>query len=105
MTLNTMYLHPDYGPWVCKNLAYLGGLMLVVPLACLNATLMMLEHPSRSYTKCAATPGSNDWTHMTLNTMHLDTDYGRCLCQNLAYLGWFNVCGSITMAQGQCNNV
>ena len=43
----------------------------MVPLSWLKADIMVLEYPSRAYTKCVATSGSNGWAHLILNTMYI----------------------------------
>ena len=107
----------------------LGGLWCDTALSWLNATVMVLKHPLGIYiVKWVATPESNDWAHMTLNTMHQHTSgiytkcfetqvdhgwakmifntmhifhgYGSWLCKKMIYLWWFMVCCAIPMDQG-----
>ena len=95
---------PDYGPWLCKNLICLRWLKLCGAIAMAQGQVMLLEYPSRNYTKCVATLESNGWAHTTLR--HASTpDYGPWQCNNLINLGWLKLCGAIAiaMAQGQCN--
>ena len=145
-----------------------GVVRYVVPLSYLRTNVLVLEHPSGTYTKTVATPGSNGWAHVTLNTMYYHPDYGPlamhnsdnsgvfhciwCHChsprtiywcwdinlwpipslmqhhgamvglkwpsspciypwiwtlaiQNLIYMWWIKLCGSIAIAQGQYNGV
>ena len=78
----------------------------MVPLPWLKASVMVLEHvhlgpiPNVLQHWGAMVEGSNDPQHHTP-----PPGYGPCGSKHLVSLGWLKLCGTIAMAQGQCNGV
>ena len=99
ITLNAIHIPLSLSAGYTKMWSILGGSSCMVPLPWLKPTVIILEHPSGTYTKCVATPGSNNYAHMILNTMQhplamglalqkSDITGGRWSCVVLS--PWFN---------------
>ena len=76
MTLNDIYISPGYGPGYAKLRSIWVGLPYFLPFPWLKINVMMLEHPSETYTKSVATPGRNGWSHMTITIIYLPLTMG-----------------------------
>ena len=76
MILNTMNQYHDSEPWLYQHLTYLECLRCIsVSLQWPKAIVMLLEHPSGTYTTCVATQGNIGYADMIINTMHQHSDF------------------------------
>ena len=96
---------PDFGPWLCKNLVYLGWLKLCTAIDTAQGHYNSVGTSIWDIYQvfCNAMEqwlGSHDPQH------HVSTPWLWVWpWKNLIYLGWLKLCGAIAMSQGQYNGV